>query len=180
MPQLVLQSCKKNKESPADGLCWILRVWDWFLSIWSEKQTDATMWGPTVISWFINTSKYSYLRTKNQNYGSCVHWLSYHKSAINPMKSPFPHGFPMIVPSFGGPITWMITFQLHLIIPPLTKSIKACLWRHRLCCQPSRYRLGCGSIVTPPKNLKNCFSIFFGGCYSLPQIYVYNYILYIT
>jgi hypothetical protein len=144
-----------------------------------KKQTVATMWIPTVISWFINTSKYSYLRTINRNYWSCVHWLSYHKSAINPMKSPFPHGFPMIVPSFGGPITWMITFQLHLIIPPLTKSVKACLWRHRLCCQPSRYRLGCGSIVAPLKILKNCFSIFFGGCYSPPQIYVYNYNIYI-
>ena len=37
------------------------------------------MWGPPVISWFINPINYSYLRIINHSYWSYVHQLSYRK-----------------------------------------------------------------------------------------------------
>ena len=37
----------------------------------------GTMWGPPVISWFINPMNYSYVRIINHSYWSCVRQLSY-------------------------------------------------------------------------------------------------------
>ena len=39
------------------------------------------MWGPPVVSWFINPINYSYLRTINHSYWSYVHQLSYRTGA---------------------------------------------------------------------------------------------------
>ena len=66
------------------------------ISIYKLQSMRTTMWGPLVISWFTDTMNYSYLRIINHSYWSYVHQLSYHKSAINPMKSPFCNGFPRI------------------------------------------------------------------------------------
>ena len=70
------------------------------ISIYKLHSMKTTMWGPLVISWFTNTMNYSYLRIVNHCYWSYVRQLSYHKSAINPMKSPFCHGFPRIFHDF--------------------------------------------------------------------------------
>ena len=48
------------------------------------------MWGPPVISWFINPHNYSYLRTINHSYWSYVHQLSYRTGAPH---SSFPGNF---------------------------------------------------------------------------------------
>ena len=58
---------------------------------------------------------YSLIGIRNHTYWGDIHQLSYHKSAINPMKSPFSYGFPMVFPT-GGPhcrFCWPILLGLH-------------------------------------------------------------------
>jgi len=50
-------------------------VWSWLVA--NRIPQWITMWGPTVISWFISPSNYFVLSTINHSYWSCVHQLSY-------------------------------------------------------------------------------------------------------
>ena len=96
--------------------CWKIRDFQKARGIWWMSETwrvqlrkFGTVWAPPVIRWFINPITFSYRYHKPKRIWSYAHQLSYHKSAITPIKSKFSCGFhplhghfPMISHSFLG------------------------------------------------------------------------------
>ena len=69
--------------------CWLFyHVYSQNVLVYHVHLRSWSMWGPLVISWFRFAPINMVISTINHNYWSYVHQLSYHKSAINPIKTP--------------------------------------------------------------------------------------------